>query len=415
MPVRQTGQKLFDLADVPVDSTVSQDHLNIAGKVRSNLFPWNGQFSPQPIHALLQAYGHDGCSVLDPFLGSGTVLIEAGRLGMRGFGGEINPAACQMAQTYVMANVRPQDRRHCLERVDRLLFPFADSPLFSASEHCDGNVKDILLAVWKSEPDGPSKRLLQTLIVLLDFYREDLTKMKVIKRWNDLRNIVVGLPYSRQPLWVANCDARKLPLSDSEIDLVLTSPPYINVFNYHQQYRTSVEALGWNLLHVAKSEIGSNRKHRQNRFLTVIQYCCDIALALSELRRVTKTGGRIIFVVGRESNVLHTPLYNADIVANVAVRCVGLEAVARQERVFMNRFGVAICEDIIHFRPRHLMNGDALLPGDVAKEVLTTALSRAPKESVSDLEDAILRISQVKPSPIYKPLMKGGVPVHQPH
>lgn len=43
--------------------------------------------------------------------------------------------------------------------------------------------------------------------------------------------------------------------------LVLTSPPYINVYNYHQQYRASAEALGWDLLEVAKTEIGSNRKH----------------------------------------------------------------------------------------------------------------------------------------------------------
>ena len=65
-------------------------------------------------------------------------------------------------------------------------------------------------------------------------------------------------------------------INNDSIDFVITSPPYINVFNYHQNYRKSVEATGFNVLEVARSEIGSNRKFRSNRFLTVIQYALDI-------------------------------------------------------------------------------------------------------------------------------------------
>jgi len=408
MPHSQTGQLEFSLLDLPLDGTIDQDRLNLVGKVRSNLFPWNGQFSPQLVHVLLETYGRAGCSVLDPFLGSGTVLIEAARLGMSGFGGEINPAACQMAQTYLLASVRLEDRKHCLNRIDRLLSSFDNSPLFSTGTQGQPHVKDRLLHIWRKEANGPAKRLLQTLIVLLDFYRDDVTNERVIQRWNDLRYTISELPYSPQPLWVANCDARRLPLRPGEIDLVLTSPPYINVFNYHQQYRRSVEALGWNLLHVARSEIGSNRKHRQNRFLTVIQYCLDIAMTLSELQRVTKSAGRIIFVVGRESNVLRTPFYNGDIVANLGVRSVGLEVERRQERVFMNRFGAMIREDIIHFRHGDPLNGHVTRPALIAKEVLSAALQRAPLESIRDLEDAIARTSEIRPSPIYKLLTGEG-------
>src|SRR5947208_12976005 len=115
------------------------------------------------------------------------------------------------------------------------------------------------------------------------------------------------MPYTKASLKFFNCDARRLPIQDGLIGLVITSPPYINVFNYHQQYRASVEALGWDLLEVARSEIGSNRKHRGNRFLTVIQYCLDMTDAILELRRVCTDGARIILVVGRESNVRKTP------------------------------------------------------------------------------------------------------------
>ncbi|MCC6239091.1 MAG: site-specific DNA-methyltransferase [Phycisphaerales bacterium] len=378
--------------------------MNIEEKVRSNLFPWNGQFSPQLVHTLLETYGQKGGLVLDPFMGSGTVLVEAARLGMSAFGCEINPAACYMAQTYLMVNIQPAARRRYIEYVDRQLLSFEDSPLFGNSGADSAETKQRLLDLWRKEPDGPSRRLLQTLIVLLDFFRDDLGPKRIRDRWESLREIVLSLPYSPQLVLLANCDARKIPIKDARFDLVLTSPPYINVFNYHQQYRRSVELMGWDLLHVARSEIGSNRRNRQNRFLTAVQYCFDITQALSNLQRILKPTGRMIFVVGRESNVLRTPIYNGEIVANLGVRCAGLKIEARQERKFMNRFGTTIYEDLIHFTPGTSTNDSLSRARHVAKETLAAALDRVPESSRGDLEQAIDRIDEVKPSPMYEPL-----------
>src|SRR5205085_4029744 len=73
-------------------TTVAQELLNIDNKQRSNLFPWNGQFSPQLIEVLLRTYAPKNGLVLDPFAGSGTVLCEAGGLGMPVVGAEISRA-----------------------------------------------------------------------------------------------------------------------------------------------------------------------------------------------------------------------------------------------------------------------------------------------------------------------------------
>ena len=94
--------------------------------------------------------------------------------------------------------------------------------------------------------------------------------------------------------------------------MVLTSPPYINVHNYHQQFRRSTEALDWDVLSFARSEIGSNRQNRANRFLTVIQYSLDMALALRELARVARPGARLILVLGRESFVRGGRFFNGE-------------------------------------------------------------------------------------------------------
>ncbi len=182
---------------------------------------------------------------------------------------------------------------------------------------------------------------------------------------------------------------------------MVTSPPYINVFNYHQQYRRAVEALGWDLLAVARSEIGSNRKHRQNRFLTVIQYCLDMTDVLRELQRVCKDDARIIMIVGRESNVRKTRFFNGEIMAALTSRCVGFSLLLRQERFFMNRFGERIYEDLLHFQVRKGEIGNLEQPRAISREILLKAKDRTPDESRNDLEEALRLVDEVRISPIY--------------
>ncbi|HEY7310885.1 MAG TPA: DNA methyltransferase [Gemmataceae bacterium] len=390
---------------VPLDRiTVAQELLDIDNKQRSNLFPWNGQFSPQLIEVLLRAYSPKKGLVLDPFAGSGTVLYEAGRLGLPVVGAEINPAACKMAQVYRLMNTPFSHRKSMMNRLEKALqecLPAREPSLFSANGNAtDEEVKASLVEIYEVLSDETSRCVLEALIVLVDFYHE-ATDEKVYSAWAKLKARVLSLPESEASVRLLNCDARGLPLHDDEVDFVVTSPPYINVFNYHQQYRRSMEALGWDLLAVARSEIGSNRKHRQNRFLTVIQYCLDMTDVLGELRRVSKECSRIVLIVGRESNVRKTRFFNGEIVAALASHCAGFSFVSRQERVFRNRFGEQICEDILHFDVKKDAHTSLREPWVIAQEVLTNARKRTPKESLADLDEALSLVGEVQESPIY--------------
>lgn len=396
-----------DFLGVPLDTeTIPQDRLNIDNKERCNLFPWNGQFSPQLVEQLLLANARPGSFVLDPFLGSGTVLYEAGLLGMPAFGSEINPAAFKMADVYSLINVSAVRRRRALGSVSDSLEDLAvdSAPLFSKSRaRPEILLHEALVLESKAADDQFVKKLLEALIVLLNVGERELDQRKIMLTWEKVREIVSSLPVSEAPIELANCDARSLPLASERVDIVLTSPPYINVFNYHQQYRKSVESLGWDLLKVARSEIGSNRKHRQNRFLTVTQYCLDMLTVLGELRRVCKPNAKVIIVVGRESNVRKTVFFNGEIMAALAVRCGGYKIRSRQERVFQNRFGKMIFEDILHFSLGPFDEASLISPAELAREVLEAALRRAPAESESDLRDALERIPEIAPSPLYRP------------
>ena len=402
-----TRTRSLNFHGVPLDTqTIPQSLLNIDNKERSNPFPWNGQFSPQLVEQLLATYANRGSYLLDPFLGSGTVLFEAGRFGLPAFGSEINPAAFKMADTYRFINLSPAKRRQVLHGVTDLLGDVLpdDAPLFAALRlQSDRPPHELLVSEAKSVSDEFSKMLIEALVVLLNLGLREPDQRAIDVAWRRIRENTLSLPFSNARIELTNCDARALPIVSGKVDLVLTSPPYINVFNYHQQYRKSVESLGWDLLEVAKSEIGSNRKHRGNRFLTVIQYCLDMSEVLHELRRVCKPEARIIFVVGRESNVRKTVFYNGEIVAELAVRCAGFSLTARQERVFQNRFGEMIHEDILHLIPRPLGSGSLAPPKELAEEALKAALNRVPPESEGDLRDAIERIADVDPSPVYRP------------
>ncbi len=396
---------------VPLNVTdIPQNALNIERKIRSNPLKWNGQFSPQLVAILLDTYATSGSSVFDPFLGSGTVLLEAGIRQIAASGTEINPAAYSLANTYRLINLSLSARQAYLGAVRQKLdaiVPFSwPTTIQYRVEPCDEIKRKLVNAVLCSV-DSIERILLTTLVILTDLSSSECSAQKLFATWSKIEKHILHLPYSEAPIKIRLADARTTPLSAASIDFVLTSPPYINVFNYHQQYRKSAEALHWKVLAAAKSEIGSNRKHRGNRFLTVIQYCLDMALVFAELRRVCRPDALVLLVVGRESNVRGTPFYNGQIVSEIANRAAGFDLARRQERWFRNQFGQTIYEDILHFKlgKSPINYSDCLLPNTrrVAESALQAAFDSTPKTAHADIEAALLDVNKVLPSPLFDP------------
>ena len=381
-------------------SEMPQDALNIEDKTRSNPLPWSGQFSPQLVNGLLRKYAEPETVILDPFVGSGTVLLEAGHLGLKAFGSEINPAAVAMSKVYQFINLPLNERQLCLAKANGLLEKRLKEAPSSLETPDELKCKLVDLAICdKTFPDI----LADLLVVMADFYRPGLSTKKIFEVWRKIASLIIKLPYSNQPIRVYNADVRNLPLDNLSVDLVLTSPPYINVFNYHQRFRASMEALRWDLLRVARSEFGANRKHRGNRYLTVIQFCLDIYQALTEIKRVCSDDARLIFIVGRESTVCGTRFFNGEIVAEIAHKALGFELSLRQERVFLNRYGQKIYEDILHFSPRSGCARECGLKEarDIARQVLEAAYGTVSPSSAEGLKAALASVEKVSPSPVF--------------
>lgn len=318
---------------------IPQSDLNVDVRVRKNLFSWSGQFSPQFVEAEISRYSDKGFRVLDPFAGSGTTLYECARKGLEAYGVELNPSAYYMAKVYELVVLDLRERNALLCAIETDL----------SNKIPDIELLQYILYCINSSDDLKKKNILSVLVILMDIFKNKVTYELMWEKWDSLKEMILRLPYSLQVINAVQGDARNIGLDDNFIDLLFTSPPYINVFNYHQNYRRSAESLGYDILKIAKSEFGANRKNRGNRFLTVIQYCIDMAQALLEASRVCKPNSRMIYVVGRESAVLGCSFYNSEIIYSIGTEIIGLSLDIRQERVFKNRYGQLICEDILHF------------------------------------------------------------------
>ena len=410
-------------SSVPFDHPLDQAHLDIDDKKRANLLAWRGQFSPQFVQAILENYADKDDVVLDPFVGSGTVLVESASLGHEAFGYEVNPAAELLAKVYTFASYSRKERKSLISSTDSYLSKFIPLglPLFEQGgvSSNDGRSITPLISNLNQLKNCDVKTLVEALIVKLDLRDHSISTEFFWSKWNALRQLVETLPQAKKTISVSLGDARYLPLDKSIIDFVLTSPPYINVFNYHHNYRASVEMLGWKPLVSAKSEIGANRKFRQNRFLTVIQYCIDMSLSLSELVRVCRDTARMVFVVGRESNVHRTAFFNGAILRQLAEDVVGIQTTLQQERKFQNKFGNTIKEDILHFIPRGAIPPSPALiisrAREIGEEMLLIARQTVPADRRKYLEEAISRLQDIEPSPQFIPSQAKGSWHNQHH
>lgn len=387
-----------------------QDKLNVNDKRKSNPFSWRGQFTPELIDYLMNVHHKEGHLVADPFSGSGTVLLESIRRNVDAVGCEVNPSAYAMSKFLELARLSSSERLELSEGLSRnipLPDRLAEKPVHNDSEKDYRKAYSSLINLARHAIELHTSKQELVLLINILFKIEPLKKLSIRQAWNKACTEVVGfllsLPETRAQVTARLTDARLIDkILPRKAGTIITSPPYINVFNYHQNHRIIMEQLRFDILDVARSEFGSNRKNRGNRFLTVIQYCLDMGQSLSSMQRATMIDGTIVMVVGRQSNVRKTVFYNGDIVCDLAIKSGLFNLMHRAERVFKNKFGDKIIEDILVLEPlASIADTD-----EIAKEVAINHLKKAAisvcDEAKNDLHNAIDSVDKVESSPLFQ-------------
>jgi hypothetical protein len=144
------------------------------------------------------------------------------------------------------------------------------------------------------------------------------------------------------PVRVMHGDARKLKIKNASVDLVLTSPPYLNAIDYMRCSKFSLVWMGHTIgeLRVLRSvsvgaEVGDHEALRSHAIAQIIfrlklrpvlpprerailaRYVADMRQTVSEASRVLVQGGKAVFVVG-ENTVKGSYIRNSTLITALA-------------------------------------------------------------------------------------------------
>jgi site-specific DNA-methyltransferase (cytosine-N4-specific) len=304
------------------------------GYLTHNYHPYPCKFVPQIPNQIIAQYSKEGDTILDPFVGSGTTLAEASLLNRNGIGIDLNPVAVlsTKVKTSVLNNndkklvfdilkkiefKSTKDYNNFLKEnfdknnipkwnnLDHWFLPFVIKELSALkniiSKTSNTKVKNFLLLGFSNVIIPISNQDSETRYVAVS---KPIKKMDLFvlfsKKINSMlnRNDDYALQRSNSKIKVYHDDARKMnQVKDKSVNLIITSPPYLNTFDYYLYHKSRIHWLGFEPSEVRKSEIGCH--HTANKFdIGYPKYVNALSSIFSEFNRVLTDNGHIFIVIG---------------------------------------------------------------------------------------------------------------------
>jgi len=289
-------------------------------------YPYKGKFHGQMIKAIINFIGTSGDDViLDPFMGSGTTLIEASVIGTNSVGIEINPALCIVSQIKLDSlKINYPEFARSVKQKDLLkIFEYFNDARAYLNERKweieanNQNARDILMELWKNHfPNSFVKEypfewrnllLLIYLHALSDYtYLKGTNKEKsfeefFIINFNEYLKTIKGtyttfkkLNIKPRKYKVILGSALNLPLEDSSVKGIVTSPPYSIALDYVKNDLHLLNYLGIDTKRLRKEMVGLKGKKMEK----LRMYEEDIRKSVEEMYRILKNGGWAAIVLG---------------------------------------------------------------------------------------------------------------------
>jgi SAM-dependent methyltransferase len=315
-------------ASLQVDTSETRVQAHVHG-----FHSYPARLHPDTARAILDGASAATDSVLDPFCGSGTVVVEARALGRRAFGSDLNPIAVRLAalksasvtDDFIEELLRGAQTvaAHALERKERKLGPSErygaeDRALFAAHVllELDG-LRHGIEALPRGEVAETLKLVHSALLTKLSQRLGDSSQKERPKRIaagfairffgakaeelaRRLREFSALVPSGTPRARVEVADARRLAfVRDASIRLVVTSPPYPGVYDYYEHHRARLRWMRLPARRFAENELASRRSARLARGEERgAGWQRDFAHCLAEIQRVLATGGRAFVVIG---------------------------------------------------------------------------------------------------------------------
>jgi SAM-dependent methyltransferase len=363
--------------------------------------------------------------VLDPMMGSGTVLAVARAHGHAAIGVDIDPLAVLLARVWTTPMDVGKVERKAAEVLERAKDDFSSRRACEAYPCSADSETRRFIRYWFDEYARRQLTSLAEAIQLVDdnrvrdalwcaFSRLIITKQSGASLAMDLSHSRPHKVFSRAPVKpfnkflaavhhvLKNCicrdqrgrgpatrvslgDARKLPIASGTIDLVLTSPPYLNAIDYMRCSKFSLVWMGYTVgelggirtesVGAESADPGASEDEDIRKIITDLKlsprlsarneailahYIEDMHNSVQEAQRVLSPGGKAVYVVG-ENTVRGTFIPNAKIVSAVA-ELSGLKVESRRAR--------ALPANRRYLPPPTARNAPEALGGRMRREVI---------------------------------------------
>jgi DNA modification methylase len=342
--------------------------------------PFPARMAPSIVWDALPSQG-DSLKVLDPMSGSGTTLVCARMRGHHAFGCDTDPLALLIARAWC-ADVDPAQILQRAEIVLERATKFSDSLSLENSYPKDADEETRKFIDFWFDPETRCElTALSTCIsrvrsesermfLWCAFSRMIITKNAGVSLARDVSHSRPHRAYTVAPVKpfnifqeavatvVSNCpfameakiapsaniqhgDARSLPIENESIDIILTSPPYLNAIDYLRGHKLSLVWMGHDIPEIRairSDNIGAevsiehssdvviqeamssmaNLDEIGKRHLGMIRrYVSDMKQVMKECSRVLKVNGKAIFVVG-DSTIRGVFIKNSDAMTSLA-------------------------------------------------------------------------------------------------
>lgn len=351
------------------------------------IHPFPARMAPDiAINHLDSVTGESRLVVLDPMCGSGTVLSAAAGKGHVARGFDVDPLAvlmssvatqavdteevvaeaervCARAQASSVSEPRWEDpetikfaeywfaapQRIQLNRLARQLDRVGDDAVRHALQVALSRI--IVTKAPKASLAADTSHSRPHRVVTessYDVYRGFEKSVNSLKRLLDERSIVGQVEVRRG-------DARALDLPDASVDLIITSPPYLNAIDYIRGHKMSLIWFGYTIPELRKTRsnsIGAERalgddalkyvedmvQHIKDSVnvpdqlpvATITRYAQDLAIFACEMNRVCKSGAEIVTVIG--NSTLRGNYIQNDALVSLAYEVSGFRLIKRSER-----------------------------------------------------------------------------------
>ncbi|MEM4067782.1 MAG: DNA methyltransferase [Candidatus Micrarchaeaceae archaeon] len=370
---------LFNTKKTDTDWSFVQYKPSDTGKWSHNYHRYPAKFIPQLVERLLYEYApHKEASINDPFMGSGTTIVTAISKGFKASGTDINKIAHLITKVkstpiepeylnkkieQLISRLKVLDVTHTNDQIeplipqkhiDRINYWFTEENknelgkiLRVIYDENDEVIRNFFLvafshilkscSMWLQKSTKPTKDLTKKPVKPYDAFRKHLIKMQ---KGNDVFYKVVPANVRENLNKYLNIeigDAKKQPVPDESIDLVITSSPYVTSYQYADLHQLSTIWLDLadDLTEYKNRFIGASCKNYENRRLRssiaadivdkmfkkskkmareIETFFIDMEDVFDESFRILKHGGRCCYVIGN-TKLKGIDILNAEVFA----------------------------------------------------------------------------------------------------